>query len=324
MLSRIAESLYWLGRYVERADDTARILDVYVHQLLEGALVDEDLACRSLLATMGATPPAAGRALDVRWVTERLAYDEAGTCSIAASLAAARTNARGVAEAISSELWEALNSTYNALPAQVAQGRAGGPSSFFRFVRERSAVIAGLAEHTMSHDDAWRFLVIGRSLERVDMLSRLLTTGLEVLDDEQVEWVVLLRSCSAHEAYLRTYRREVEPALAAQFLVLDRLFPRSILRALTEAERCLGELDPSPSRAGVTDEARREVGRVRTDLEYGDPALLVGDLGAQLRVVQRACSAASAALAERYFRSGAAVVWSGGEPVASDRAGVAP
>ena len=315
MLSRIAESLYWLGRYVERADDTARILDVHVHHLLEGPLGDEDLACRNLLSAMGAPhPPGPPGSLEVRAVTELLAYDEAVPCSIAASISAARTNARGVSDAISSELWEALNASYNALPAQVAHGRASGPYAFFRFVRERSAVIAGLADSTMSHDDAWRFLVIGRSLERVDMLTRLLATGLHVFDDERVDWVVLLRSCSAHEAYLRTYRREVEPGLAAEFLVLDRLFPRSILCALTEAERCLAELDPSPSRAGVADEARREIGRARTDLEYGAPEELVRDLPGHLRQVQRACSAASAALAERYFRSGAAVQWVGGDP----------
>ena len=314
MLSRIAEHLYWLGRYVERADDTARILDVHVHHLLEGPLVDEDLACRNLLAAMGVGPAAAASRLDVRAVTEQLAYDETVACSIAASVSAARTNARGVAEAISSELWEALNAFYNAMPVQVAQGRSAGPHTFFRFVRERTAIIAGLADSTMSRDDAWRFLVIGRSLERVDMLTRLLAAGLRQLDGEEVDWIVLLRSCSAHEAYLRTYRREVEPATAAEFLVLDRLFPRSIVCALAEAERCLAELDPSPSRAGVADDARRQIGRVRTDLEYRSGDLL-GDLPAQLRAVQAACSASSAALADRYFRSGAAVAWNGADPV---------
>ena len=309
MLSRIAESLYWLGRYVERAEDTARILDVHVHHLLEGPLVDEDLACRNLLAAMGAPAPSE-RALDARSVTEVLAYDEAVPSSIVASLTAARANARGVSEAISSEMWEALNATYNALPGQVALGRGVGPYAFFRFVRERTAILAGLTDATMSRDDAWRFLVIGRNLERVDMLARLLATGLRPAEGDEVDWVVLLRSCSAHEAFLRTYRREVEPHLAAEFLLLDRLFPRSIFWAVSTAEAALAELDPHHARAGMADEARRVLGRVRTDLEFRRIEDLMADLEGQLRAVQAGGSAASAALAERYFRRTAPVAWS--------------
>lgn len=308
MLSRIAESLYWIGRYIERAEDTARILDVHVHHLLEGPLIDEDLACRNLLAAMGAEPvtPAA---LDARRVTELLAFDEGNPSSIVSSLTAARANARGVSEAISSEMWEALNATYNALPGQMAIGRGVGPYTFFRYVRERAAIMAGLTDSTMSRDDAWRFLVIGRSLERVDMLARLLSTGLRPADGDEVDWVIMLRSCSAHEAFLRTYHREVEPTLAAEFLLLDRLFPRSIFCAVSTAEQCMAELDPRYGRAGMSDEARRVLGLVRTNLEFRRIEDLLSDLGEQLRAVQAGCSAAGAALAARYFRQTRPVEW---------------
>lgn len=313
MLSRIAESLYWLGRYLERAEDTARILDVHVHYLLEGPLVDEDLVCRNLLAAMGASLAVAavpGRRVDARAVTELLAFDPDNPNSIAAALVAARANARSVAEVISSELWEALNAAYNALPRQLDAGRRIGPHTFFRFVRERCAILAGIIDSTMSRDDAWRFLVIGRSLERVDMLARFLSTGLHPADGDQADWVVLLRSCSGHEAFLRTYRREVEPELAAEFLLLDRLFPRSIFHAVSEAEARLAEIAPHDRRAGFTDEARRMLGRIRTDLEFRRTDDLLADLETLLPAVQIGCAAASADLATRYFRRKAAVEWS--------------
>lgn len=116
MLSRIAESLYWIGRYVERAEDTARILDVHIQHLLEAPTADIASTCRVLLDAMGTDPP--DGPLDARRVTELLGLEPANPSSIVASLGAARNNARGVSEAISSEIWEALNSTYNALPAR--------------------------------------------------------------------------------------------------------------------------------------------------------------------------------------------------------------
>jgi uncharacterized alpha-E superfamily protein len=308
VLSRIAESLYWIGRYIERAEDTARILDVHIHHFLDGPTVDEPEVCRDLLSAMGVavtddTP------LNAHFVTEILAFDGTNSSSIVSSLTAARSNARGVSEAISSEMWEALNTTYNALPGQVGLGRSVGPYGFFRYVRERAAVVAGLTDSTMSRDDAWRFLVLGRSLERIDMLSRLLTTGLASEDADSSDWVVLLRSCSAHEAFLRTYRREPEPALAAEFLLLDRLFPRSIFCAVSTAEECLASLDPRSLRSGTHDEARRILGLVRTNLEFSRVEDLLAHLPEQLRAVQTGCSAANASLAARYFRQTTPIAW---------------
>jgi len=205
-------------------------------------------------------------------------------------------------------MWEALNVTYNALPGQIEAGRRQAPYAFFRFVRGRAALIAGLTESTMSRDDAWRFLVLGRSLERVDMLARLLSTAAPA-PDSGPDWVVLLRSCSAHEAFLRTYRREPEPTLAAEFLLLDRLFPRSVFHALSVAEDCLAELDPRAGRAGMPDEARRILGHLRTNLEFRRIDDLLRDLPGLLTSVQMGCSSASAALAARYFRQTSPIEW---------------
>ena len=307
MLSRIAESLFWVGRYMERAEDTARILDVHVHHLLEDPWVDEDAACRALLAVMSAAVPAGP--LDGASVTRCLAFDAGSSSSIVGSLTAAREGARGAREAISSEMWECLNATFNAIPAQVGAAHAFGPHQFFDWVKERSAILAGLADATLSRDDGWRFLTLGRHLERVDMTARLLSARFADTSTSP-EWVTTLRCCSAHEAYLRTYRRAVDASLVAEFLLLDRLFPRSVFRALTEAERCLAELDPHPTRAGLEEEARRILGRARTDLEFRRVGELLADLPSHLRTLQGACAEASEAVASRYFRQTAATSWS--------------
>lgn len=322
MLSRIAESLFWIGRYVERADDTARILDVHTQLLVEDPWVDEDAACRTLLAVMGMTPDAAldaasddaplesihGDRLDIGRVLALVAFDPLSPSSIAGALSAARENARGVREVVSAEMWEALNITHNALPNYRALARRQGPHTFFRFVRERAAVIAGLADATISRDDTWRFLVLGRSLERVDMTARLLFC--RVLAGESApSWTTMLRSCGAYEPYLRTYRGAVDASRAAEFLLLDRLFPRSVFAALQQAERCLAELDTARARVGVADEARRVVGRARTVLEFLRPEEVLSDLPRHLEELERTCSAASNATTTRFFQQSRPLVW---------------
>ena len=203
MLSRIAESLFWIGRYVERADDTARILDAFLARILEDPWVDEDAACRSLLAILG-TPPTQEQRLTSGDVLELMAFDAANPSSITGAMDAARDNARGARETISSEMWECLNVTWHTLPSRRIAAERLGPALFLGYVRERSALLAGLAESTMSRDDGWRFLVLGRSLERVDMTSRLLS--IQALTPEYAsEWRTVLRACGADESFLRTH-----------------------------------------------------------------------------------------------------------------------
>jgi uncharacterized alpha-E superfamily protein len=305
MLSRIAEALFWIGRYVERAEDTARILDVHYQILLEDPWVDEEATCSALLNVMGVGGEVA--AATPRAVTELLAYDEASTTAITGALWAARENARGVRDTISSEMWECLNATWHAIGERRALAGAN-PSPFFRFVKERVAHFAGLAESTMSRDEAWRFLCLGTALERVDMTCRLLTARWTDAAGS-AGWVTTLRCCSAHEAYLRTYRRAVDTSLAASFLFLDRLFPRSVYYSLAVAERRLAELSPAAGRYGTEDEARRVIGRARTALEFRRIDELLVDFPAVLAEVQAADAEASAAIAARYFHHTQPVRW---------------
>lgn len=307
MLSRLAESLFWIGRYVERAEDTARLLDVHAHLVLEEGPLDAVEASRTVLSVMGV--PVAAEDVSPRTVMELLAFDETTPASIVSSLVAARENARGSRDTMSSEMFNCLNRTYNELPAQVATARRIGPDRFFSFVRARGAEFHGLADSTMSRDEGWLFLVLGRNLERVDMTARLLETRLTGDASGTHSWVTLLRFCGAYEAHLRTYRGQLEPARAAEFLLLDRLFPRSVFSALRSAENCLTELQPLVGRAGVADEARRALGKARTDIEYAQPEDLLDALPSHLTMLQDAVAVASGAVARRYFRTAAPLEW---------------
>lgn len=307
MLSRIAESLFWIGRYVERADDTARILDAFLARMLEDPWADQDSACRSVLAILGVTAPD-DRRLTTGDTLELLAFDRTNPSAIAGALASARDNARGTRETISSEMWECLNVTWHALGTRQKTAERLGPHIYLGFVRERAAVLAGLAESTMSRDDSWRFLILGRSLERVDMTARQLSIQAET-PEIAPDWHTVLRACGADESFLRTHGGNVVPQRVVEFLLLDRLFPRSALHALTTAEDCLRALTPGTERAGVTDPARRPIGQARTRLEYADVSTLLEDLPAHLRALQQACAAASAAVTARFFVQAMPVAW---------------
>jgi uncharacterized alpha-E superfamily protein len=307
MLSRIADGLFWIGRYVERADDTARILDSYLHRILEDPWSDEEGACAALLAILGIAVDS-DEPVDTHLLCRRLAYDERNPSAIAGALSAARENARGAREVVSSEMWECLNVTWHALPAQRRAADRLGPHPYLRFVCERAALFFGLADSTMSQDDGWRFLVLGRSLERVDMTARLLSV--RVLDASHApDWTMLLRACGADESFLRTHGGTSDPKRIAEFLLLHRRFPRSVLHALATAEQCLIELGPDPGPAGVPDPARRPIGQMRTRLEYADRDRLLDELPGQLRDLQRACLVSSQAIAARFFQYAPPVAW---------------
>lgn len=307
MLARNAESLYWIGRYVERADDTARILDVSVHQLLEDATVDPDRTSRTLLRVLGIEPPETE--LDVWSLTELVAYGREEGGSIVASLAGARENARGAREVTSTEMWECLNTTYNALPERQRAARRLGPHEFFSFVEERAAMFAGLADSTMSRDDGYRFLLLGRSVERVDMTVRLLLSRAGDRTSSPA-WVTVLRSAGAHDTYLRTYRGALDANRVVEFLLVDRLFPRSVFHALVQAEECLADLDHRPtSRVGARAEAQRLLGRARSELEFLRPGDLLEDLQDRLLGLQEICRELGEAIALQYFHAAPWVAW---------------
>jgi uncharacterized alpha-E superfamily protein len=306
VLSRIAESLFWIGRYLERADGTARILDVQLQLLLEDPWVDEDTACRALLGVMGSEVPA-DTPLDREGVLSLLAVNRQNPASIAYSLNAARENARRAREIVSSELWECLNTTTTRMPRKVATERV---HDFFHWVRERTALAVGTNETVMSRDDAYHFFSLGLALERADMTARLLATR-ALTEVSGPSWTTILRSCGAYEAYLRTYRGVSSLRNAAEFLLVDRVFPRSVLFSMNRAISSLNALEPRTERIGAVDQALRVLGQAVSSLEYRPISEILDDLPHAMEGVQRATSAASEAVKQRYFPEQVVPTWAG-------------
>ena len=323
MLSRIAEALYWMGRYLERADDTARLLDVYVHRMV--LQVNDERVGASLLAAMGLDPSelariddAAEGPIDLWRATEMLAYDAQNPSSVVGSLRLARENARGLREILATEVWEALNRTYHELDNHVRAARTLGPHLLFQWVRDRVALVGGLTDTVLLHDDGWRFLTIGRCLERVDMTARLLGAVPATADASQ--WSGVLVSCGANDAFLRTYGGDIDRAKALSVLLLDPDFPRSVNHALAQAEQCLEQVDGSTGPSGRrqaqprASAAAREVGRIRSELAYTDPTVLATDLHDTVTRLQAACALASELVTQRYFQRAAFIEWNVDRP----------
>ena len=250
-------------------------------------------------------------ALDLWSLTDLVAFsrETEGGCSIVDSISAARENARGAREVTSTEIWECLNTTYNALAERERAAKRLGPHEFLSFVEGRAAMFAGLADSTLSRDDGYRFMVLGRAIERVDMTVRLLLS--RVGDSaSSPAWVTVLRSAGAHDTYLRTYRGVLDAVRVVEFMLLDRLFPRSVMYSLRLAEHSLDELHKRRlNRVGATAEAQRLLGRARSELEFLQPGVLLESLEERLAGLQKTCADVGEALALEYFHSAPWVAW---------------
>jgi uncharacterized alpha-E superfamily protein len=303
LLSRVAESIFWVGRYVERAEGTARILDVSVHQALEQGDVEGSHAARRLFAVMGL--PDSGT--ETLWqASERLATDAGSRSSISGSLAAARENTRAVRHVVPVEFWEHINATWAELPLLWEASRGAGPALYLSFVKTQCAAMMGLADTMMSRDQTWLFFTLGRCLERTDVVARqLATVAFDEVSDSGL--VLLLRSCGGYEPYLRLSQGVVEPGRVLDFLLRDRLFPRSAFASLTLAEDCLDDINAG--RDGTWEDARGLVGLARAELEYSAPATLFRDLETRLERLQSAISAVSDAVTRRYFAQDLPTQW---------------
>ena len=304
LLSRVAESTFWVGRYVERAEGTARILDVVVYQALEQSGAASGDAAERLLAVMG-LPPGDDEA-NLWQVAERLARDPDSRSSIAGAVNAARENTRAVRHVIPVELWERINATWSELPHQWELARRVGPASYLAFVKTQTAAITGLADTTMSRDQTWLFFTLGRCLERTDVVARQLAS-LSFQDIPDSGLVMLLRACGGYEPYLRLSQGVVDPGRVLDFLLRDRLFPRSAFASLTVAEECLHQI--SLGRTDEWDEARGLIGLARAELEYSPPSSLADGLVRRLDRLQRTISQVSDAVTRRYFAHDMPTQW---------------
>lgn len=273
MLARLAESLLWAGRYLERAEDTARMMDVTYHGLLETHQADTERAWASLLGSLGQLPAfeATGRRSTEEAVTAFLVVDRDNPGSVASSVQAVRENIRSVHEQVSAELWEAVNRFHLELMSRdLTRDLERQRYELYGTVKLRCQMIAGVAAETMPRDDGWRFFSIGRQLERAIMGARLLDVYFhDLAEDRSVDfhqWRNLLRAASAFEAYGRRHGSSISAWDAVDFLLLDDHHPRSILFCLRRAEEELALLEsPNPAHP-----SQRVLGRARARLEFSE------------------------------------------------------
>jgi uncharacterized alpha-E superfamily protein len=307
MLSRHAESLFWSGRYVERASDTARMLDVTYHALLESPHAEAQRSWREVLQVLKLD----GQFRDVsdhvsaRTVTRFLVVDDTNAGAILPSIARARENARSVRELISTELWESINTFFLELRGRDLDLEIQHqPYEVYRFVKRRCQEVAGTALETMPHDDGWRFLMLGWMLERAAVMTRLIdvrtkryTDGGDELDFYAA--VELLKSASALEAFRKTYPGAMTLANVVGFLLLSPTFPRSVLFSVRGAEVRLGQLTRGP-----LSRSQRVLGRLRAELDYADPIeLLASDLHGYLEGVEEDLRGVADLVGVQFFRN---------------------
>ncbi|MDH4146359.1 MAG: alpha-E domain-containing protein [Acidimicrobiia bacterium] len=279
MPARVGSDLFWAGRYLERAEATARLLDVTFHGLLEERPEQAQRMLRDLLdaLVLGGEYQAVARPYLADAVTEFLVLDRSNPGSIRSAVGIARENIRNIQEKVSRELWEALNSFHLDLAGPgFAHEVERQPFEVFTRVRRGCQTVVGIIDETMSHNDGWRFLTMGRQLERALLTTRLLDVYFRQLlsRDQGIafhHWVSVLRSAGAFQEYRKVFQASLDPADAIEFLVQSEDFPRSVLRATRVCERMFRLV-----RSDETDSpARRLIGTVRSSLEFADlPAVL--------------------------------------------------
>ncbi len=310
MLSRVAESLYWMSRYLERAEHTARLIDVQLNQMLDQAGGESNLRWRRLLHSLR-TPPPQGD-VDAYSVTQALTFDASSTSSIASCIAAARENARQVREQISSEMWEQLNHLFLQVKGtSMEQMWFAEPHKFLNSVKEEIYLFQGLTDATMSHSEGWHFIRIGRFLERATATAALLDTHFSVFLTEQTEdenepldylsWIGLLRSCASFEAYCKVYTAVIRPAHIAEFLLLNSEAPRSIRFACAMMQGALQAITKATN-ARNSGRVERLIGRLRASLDYYQiEEILSGDMHEYLESIQRQCALIHSGLYQAYI-----------------------
>ena len=301
MLSRLAESFYWIGRYLERAEATARLLAEHYHLTVEDRSVPDDIAAAVVLDALSLGHDVVTTPTEL---VRSLLGDAANPSTVIGSVADARENARSVRDALSGDVFEALNGAHLTLTRGLTAAASPG-ASMYR-VLERLMVVNGAIEWTMPRDEGHLFLSLGRALERIDMAARLLDVRHDLVWPD-TRPVATLRSAAGLSAFLRTGEAPTGEQVR-EFLVLDPTFPRSMLSSAQRAEASVRGLQML---GGVDDgELVREVGLMRSRLEFAggvhDPAVidqLVHD-------TQLSGVATAAAVAAAYFRQAGTIVWS--------------
>jgi uncharacterized alpha-E superfamily protein len=295
MLARHADAAYWTGRYIERAEATARMIDVHYHFRLESPWVGEAMRWTSLLAISGYEDlfKELYDEEDERSILSFFAFDERNPSSLYSCLFHARENSRSIRDQISSEMWGCINRIYLEFREwNVDRVLQVSPFSFFESVKEGSQMFQGVTNRTLMMGETRDFHDTGRFLERGDQTARILDVKYHDLLPQFAEaamsgpahktaeetgsvggpvdvhgWIAVLKSVGALEAFRKTYRQGVTPARVAQFLVLNNSFPASVRHSIGRVEGCLRRISRNRDLAPAN-EAEREVGRLYNDLNF--------------------------------------------------------
>ncbi|MGF1467933.1 MAG: alpha-E domain-containing protein [Sandaracinaceae bacterium] len=303
MLSRAADALYWMGRYVERAEHVARLLGVSRSLMIDFAEVDPAAAgayWAGTLTALGVSSPD---------VTPRgLVRDEKEPGSIARCIGRARENARQVREVISSEMWEHLNAAYWSVVDRDPGDDEAALEDLARETIRASFLFCGVTDATMRRGEGWDFVKLGQLVERADRTSHLLTVRVGgrpfnprgVHDHtENLLWLSLLRSCCALEAYRKVHPARVEPRRVLEFLVLDASFPRSIRHALAGSAAIVARIGTETGRGAAVG---RSFGRLGAVVEFTEvEEVLEEGVGPFLGRVREEMGRATLALQRTYF-----------------------
>lgn len=282
MLSRVADSLYWLGRYVERMENVARLLDVNLQLVLEYEGLEGE-ALKSYWEPVILTTGEVDRfyehheVADGNTVMDFLTFSRDNPNSILSCIASARENARMIRDQISSEMWETINRLYLDLRGCNAQQvMDDGPYEFFKMLKNASHHFSGLVDGTFPRGDGFRFLKLGMFLERADKTTRIIDVKYHVLLPaahdvggalDVAQWMAVLRSCTALEAYQRVFVSDVVPGKITDFLILSENFPRSIRYCILQIDRTLHEISGVPP-GRFSNEAEKHSGRLLSELSY--------------------------------------------------------
>ncbi|MGA9497299.1 MAG: alpha-E domain-containing protein [Terriglobales bacterium] len=309
MLSRVADSLYWMSRYLERAEHTARLIDVDFQLRLDQSPEAGSGRWRRLLEALQAPIPEDGT-IDATTLTHILTLDKDNSSSIISCVAAARENLRQVREQCSTEMWEQLNRLYLQVNSTTSsEAWLLHSYLFFRAVREGAHLFHGVTDSTMSHGEGWQYIQLGRYVERTDALARLIGTHLSRLpylpdqaveSEEYLEWVGLLKSCAAFEAYCKKYTAELRPLRVAEFLLLNPEFPHSVRFSVDKVHaslRAIAELTERKAEQPV-----RLAGRLRATLSFSQiDEVMASGANAYVEGVRQQCAQAHTAIHQIYF-----------------------
>ncbi|HUB27519.1 MAG TPA: alpha-E domain-containing protein [Tepidisphaeraceae bacterium] len=315
MLARDADAMYWMARYVERAEQVARLLQVNANLLIDVGDLDPRLQNRLwqdilTIVRLPDLPEDPDRPVGPR-VQQSLTFDEKNPNSLVSCLIRARENARGIRENISAEMWESLNTLYLAIRSEEARHRyEESPDAFYRSIMTGSMLFQGLTDQTLAHDQRWHFAQLAKHFERADVTCRVIETKHWVLSSNEslagsairnLNWMAVLRSCCSIEAYRRGYLGDMEPMNVVSFLLLERSFPRTVRFCVHQAYAASSQIRSGINTTGV-DAAERVLGRLDAQLEYAEmDEILAQGLPAYLEGIQNAVAEAAMAVQKAYF-----------------------